>query len=432
MTISNYRIRTVRAREILDSRGNPTVEVDIVTEGGDLGRAAVPSGASTGIYEVLELRDKDPRRFFGKGVLKAISIVNEKLGPALVGFDVTNQKGIDQFLMNQDGTKQKKVLGGNTTLAISLAAAKAAAAALKKPVYKYLGGSRAAKLPVPLMNIINGGKHAGTRLSFQEFMIIPAGFDLFNDALRAGVEVYQALKDLLRRNYGPSSINVGDEGGFAPDLPNTKEALNNLIRAIEAAGYDPKRQVMLGLDCASSSLYNKEFKKYLVDGKELTREELLQFLIELVEEYPLISIEDPFDEEDFDYFAEITRKIGSKVQIVGDDLFVTNIERLSRGISLGAANALLLKVNQIGTLSEALDAAQLATKNNYRVVVSHRSGETEDPVIADIAVGIGSGQIKTGAPARGERTAKYNQLLRISEELSESALFPGLNVFLRR
>jgi enolase len=282
------------------------------------------------------------------------------------------------------------------------------------------------------MNVINGGKHAGTRLAFQEFMIIPAGFNLFSDALRAGVEVYQALKDLLRRNYGPPSINVGDEGGFAPDLPSTRDALDNLIKAIEAAGYDPKKQVMLGLDCASSSLYKEKSKKYLVDGKELKREELLQMLIDLVEEYPLLSIEDPFNEEDFEYFAAITKKIGNKVQIVGDDLFVTNIERLSRGVSLGSANALLLKVNQIGTLSEALDAAQFAMKNNYNVIVSHRSGETEDPVIADIAVGIGSGQIKTGAPARGERTAKYNQLLRISEELSESALFPGLSAFLRR
>jgi enolase len=430
MVTGNHKIRKVRAREILDSRGNPTVEAEVVTEGGAFGRAAVPSGASTGVYEVLELRDGDKRRFGGKGVLKAVSIINMKLGPALVGFDVKNQEGIDRFLVERDGTEQKKVLGGNTTLAISLAAAKAAAAALGQPIYKYLGGTQATKMPVPLMNIINGGKHAGTRLSFQEFMIIPAGFERFEEALRAGAEVYQALKELLRKKCGPTSINVGDEGGFAPDLADIRSALDNLLIAIETAGYDPKKQVMLGLDCASSSFYEKG--KYIVDGKELAKEELMQMLLDLVEEYPLLSIEDPFDEEDFESFAEITRKVGDRVQIVGDDLFVTNIKRLSKGISMGAANALLLKVNQIGTLSEALEAARLAAKNGYGVVVSHRSGETEDPIIADIAVGIGSGQIKTGAPARGERTAKYNQLLRISEELAGSAQFPGLGAFRRQ
>jgi len=427
-----HRIKSIKAREILDSRGNPTVETEILTEGGAIGRAAVPSGASTGIYEALELRDKDPTRFGGKGVLKAVSTINEELGPALVGFDVRDQKGIDRFLMERDGTEQKKVIGGNTMLAISLAATKAAAASLAQPIYKYLGGPQARKLPVPLMNIINGGKHAGTRLAFQEFMIIPIGFDRFDDALRAGAEVYQTLKDLLHKNYGPSSINVGDEGGFAPDLPSIRDALDNLTKAIETAGYDPKKQITLGLDCAASSLYNGNSKNYLVDGMELSKEDLLQMLLDLVDEYPLLSIEDPFDEEDFETFAEITRKVGSRVQIVGDDIFVTNIKRLSRGISMGAANALLLKVNQIGTLSEALDAAQLATKSNYSVVVSHRSGETEDPMIADIAVGIGSGQIKTGAPARGERTAKYNQLLRISEELAESAQYQGPSAFRHR
>jgi enolase len=426
-----HRIKSIRAREILDSRGNPTIEAEILTEGGALGRAAVPSGASTGIYEALELRDKDPRRFGGKGVLKAISTINERLGPSLVGFAVNDQKGIDRFLLERDGTDQKKILGGNTMLAISLAATKAAAAALAQPVYRYLGGPQARILPVPLMNIINGGKHAGTRLAFQEFMIVPVGFDRFDDALRSGVEVYQALKDLLHKGYGPSSINVGDEGGFAPDLPSVRDALDNLTRAIGLAGYDPKRQVMLGLDCAASSLHRGDSKSYLVDGRELAKEELLQMLLDLIDEYPLLSIEDPFDEEDFESFAEITRKVGSKVQIVGDDLFVTNIKRLSRGISLGAANALLLKVNQIGTLSEALDAAHMAAENDYGVVVSHRSGETEDPMIADIAVGIGSGQIKTGAPARGERTVKYNQLLRISAELAEDARYQGLGAFHR-
>ncbi|MBO3804231.1 MAG: phosphopyruvate hydratase [Candidatus Brockarchaeota archaeon] len=424
------RIRSVRAREILDSRGNPTVEAEVLTEGGAFGRAAVPSGASTGAYEAVELRDGDPGRFGGKGVLKAVSAINGKLGPALVGFDVTDQEGIDRFLAERDGTDQKKVLGGNTTLAVSLAAAKAAAAALGKPVYKHLGGAGASKLPVPLMNVINGGKHAGTKLAFQEFMIIPAGFGRFEDALRAGAEVYQALKDLLRRKYGPSSINVGDEGGFAPNLPDVRSALDNLAGAVEAAGYDAKRQVMLGLDCASSSIY--EDGKYLVDGKWVGSGELMEMLLGLVEDYKLLSIEDPFEEEDFESFAEITRKVGGKAQVVGDDIFVTNVKRLSKGISMGAANALLLKVNQIGTLSEALGAAKLAADNGYGVVVSHRSGETEDPVIADIAVGIGSGQIKTGAPARGERTAKYNQLLRISEELGGDARFPGLGAFLRR
>jgi len=423
------RIRSIRAREILDSRGNPTIEAEVLTEGGILGRAAVPSGASTGTYEALELRDRDPRRYCGKGVLGAVSIINGKLGPAMVGLDVADQRGIDRFLIERDGTEQKKSLGGNTTLAISLATARAAAAALAQPVYRHLGGPRACKLPVPLMNVINGGRHAGTRLAFQEFMIIPAGFNRFEDALRAGAEIYQALKDRLHENYGPSSINVGDEGGFAPDLPHVRDALDNLTEAIEAAGYDHKEQVMLGLDCAASSLYREDSKKYFVDGKGLAREEMLQMLLELIGDYPLLSIEDPFEEEDFGAFAEITRKVGSRVQIVGDDLFVTNIRRLSKGISMGAANALLLKVNQIGTLSEALDAAYLSTNNHYGVVVSHRSGETEDTIIADIAVGIGSGQIKAGAPARGERTAKYNQLLRISEELSGNAQFPGLDAF---
>jgi enolase len=426
------RIKSIRAREILDSRGNPTVEADIVTEGGAIGRAAVPSGASTGIYEALELRDKDPKRFRGKGVLKSVSIINEKIGPSLVGFDVMDQRAIDNFLIEQDGTEQKQVLGGNTALAVSLAAAKAAAAALGQPVYRYLGGPRARGLPVPLMNIINGGKHAGTRLAFQEFMVIPAGFKSFGDALRAGVEVYQNLKELLHKNYGPSSINVGDEGGFAPDLPTVRDALDNLIGAVEATGYDPKKQVLLGLDCAASSLHRDGSDEYFVDGKGFDREELLQVLLDLIDDYPLLSIEDPFDEEDFEMFVEITRKAGSRVQFVGDDLFVTNVKRLSKGISMGAANALLLKVNQIGTLSEALDAAQMATKANYGVVVSHRSGETEDPMIADIAVAIGSGQIKTGAPARGERTAKYNQLLRIAEELSETAQYPGFDAFRHR
>jgi len=427
-----HKIRSIKAREILDSRGNPTIEAEVLTEGGILGRAAVPSGASTGTYEALELRDGDPKRYGGKGVLGAVSMINGKLGPALIGFDVADQRGIDRFLIDRDGTEQKKALGGNTTLAISLAAAKAAAAALAQPVYRHLGGPRAWKLPVPLMNVINGGRHAGTRLAFQEFMIIPAGFNRFEDALRAGAEIYQTLKDRLHKNYGPSSINIGDEGGFAPDLPNVRDALDNLTGAIEAAGYDHKKQVMLGIDCAASSLYRKDSKKYFVDGKGLTREEMLQMLLELIGDYPLLSIEDPFEEEDFEAFAEITRKVGSRVQIVGDDLFVTNIRRLSKGISMGAANALLLKVNQIGTLSEALDAAYLSTKNHYGVVVSHRSGETEDTIIADIAVGIGSGQIKAGAPARGERTAKYNQLLRISEELSGSAQYPGLDAFRHR
>jgi len=428
---NGFEITLVKAREILDSRGQPTVEAEVWTLAGHFGRAAVPSGASTGAYEALEVRDGDVKRFKGKGVLKAVENVNKVIAPALTGLDSREQEKVDNTLLFLDGTENKSRLGANAILSVSLATAKAAANTAEKPLYKYLGGEGANILPVPLMNIINGGKHAGNKLSLQEFMIIPVGFKSFREALRAGAEVYQALKEILKEGYGAGAINVGDEGGFAPPMKLTDEALQALVKAVAKAGYD-ESDISLGLDCAASSFYIGDKRVYLVDGEEKTSEQLFEYYLNLIDKYPILSIEDPFEENDFQSFSIFTKEVGDKLQVVGDDLFVTNIKRLRQGVSIKAANALLLKVNQIGTLTEAVAAARYAFDNGYNVVVSHRSGETEDPFIADLSVALNAGQIKTGAPARGERTAKYNQLLRIEEELGSKSKYLGKEVFKRR
>lgn len=422
----DFVIKAVRGRWILDSRGNPTVEAEVVTQGGGLGRAAVPSGASTGKHEALELRDGG-REFQGKGVKKAVENINAIIAREIVGIDSRNQSSIDQRLVELDGTRNKSRLGANAILAVSLAAAHAAANTYGLPLYKYLGGLNARTLPVPLMNVINGGKHAGNELKIQEFMIVPVGARSFSEALRIGAEVYYSLRKHLVSKYGLGAVNVGDEGGFAPPMKATREALEALVAAIESAGYVPGKDVALALDAAASNFYNEERQVYTIDSRELSRAEMLEFYEKLIEEYPIISLEDPLHEEDFEGFAELTRSL--KVQVVGDDIFVTNVERLSRGIERGAANTLLLKVNQIGTLTEALEAARLAMSSNYSVIVSHRSGETEDATISHIAVALNTGQIKTGAPARGERVVKYNELLRIEEELGSWARYPGIRAF---
>ena len=419
-----FAIVYVRGREIIDSRGHPTVEADVVTRGG-IGRAAVPAGASKGAHEALELRDGG-KRFGGKGVTKAVRNVNEVIARELIGMDSRDQWAVDRTMIELDGTPNKSKLGANAILAVSLATAKAAADTYGMPLFRYLGGLNANVMPVPLMNVINGGKHAGNKLAIQEFMIVPVGADSFREALRIGCEVYYALREYLTSKYGRGAVNVGDEGGFAPPMEYTREALDALVRAIEIAGYEPGSDVLLALDAAATSFYDVDRDVYRVDGRELRRDEMLDFYVKLVEEYPIASVEDPLHEEDFEGFRAITEELGKRrVQVVGDDLFVTNPERLKRGIELGAANALLLKVNQIGTLSEALEAARIAREGGYRVVVSHRSGETEDETIAHLAVALNAGQIKTGAPARGERTAKYNELLRIEEYLGGEARFPG-------
>lgn len=422
----DFVISNIRGRWILDSRGNPTVEADLFTLGGGFGRAAVPSGASTGSHEALELRDGG-KKFHGKGVEKAVRNINEIIAKELIGLDSRNQALVDATMIRLDGTPNKSRLGANAILAVSLANAKAAADTYGLMLFQYLGGTRARTMPVPLMNIINGGKHAGNRLAIQEFLIVPVGADKFSDALRIGSEVYHSLKAYLKEKYGPTAINVGDEGGFAPPMEKTREALDALVAAIKAAGYEPGEDVMLALDAAATEFFDKEKQVYRIDGQEMTREQLLEFYRKLVEEYPIVSLEDPFHEEDFEGFALATREL--PIQIIGDDIFVTNVERLKKGIEMGAANALLLKVNQIGSLTEAMEAARLAMENKYAVVVSHRSGETEDAIIAHIAVALNCGQIKTGAPARGERTAKYNELLRIEEFLGRSAYFPGIKAF---
>ncbi|MEM3712763.1 MAG: phosphopyruvate hydratase [Thermoproteota archaeon] len=423
-----FRIRKVWGREIIDSRGNPTVEAIVELEGGSMGRAGVPSGASTGRYEAVELRDRDEKRFHGLGVSKAIRNIKEVIGPALIGLDSRNQREIDAKMLKLDGTPNKSKLGANAILAVSLSNAIAASEASRMELFEYLGEKKGIVLPVPLMNVINGGKHAGNDLSIQEFMIIPAGFRDFPSALRAGVEVYHSLKNVIVKKYGRSSINVGDEGGFAPPLNLSEQALELLSMAIEETGYS-SAEVLLGIDAASSSFYDSSSGKYKIDGKDLTEGELLDYYIELASRFKLKSIEDPFEENDFKSFAEITKKIGSRVQIVGDDLFVTNRERLINGIRNGAANALLFKLNQCGSLTESLDTFKTAVENKYRVIVSHRSGETEDTYISDIAVALNAGQIKTGAPCRGERTAKYNRLLRIHDRLGSKAKYGGQVVF---
>jgi len=410
------RIKTIHAREILDSRGNPTIEVEVTTEKGYLGRAAVPSGASTGIYEAVELRDGGTR-FHGKGVTKAVAAVDGEIAGRLIGLPVTEQRRIDEEMIRLDGTDNKGRLGGNAVLGVSVACAKAAAASMGLKLYEYID-REAPLLPVPFFNIINGGKHAGNQLDFQEFMVAPTGAKSFREALRMGSEIYQDLKSRLLKDYGKNAVNVGDEGGFSPPIDSPEEALDAITASAEEMGYGGVTR--LAMDVAASSFYKDG--GYSFKGKTLSRGELIDVYGELVSKYPISSIEDPLEEEDYEGFAEITRVL--PIQIVGDDLFVTNVKRLSKGIEMGACNSLLWKVNQIGSLTEARDAARLAMDSGYTVMASHRSGETEDPFVADLSVGIGCGQIKTGAPARGERTAKYNQLLRIEEWLGEKARYP--------
>jgi len=414
-----FTIDHIHAREILDSRGNPTVEVDIETETG-FGRASVPSGASTGTNEALELRDKD-KRYLGKGVTKAVTNVNTIISEAILGMDVRDQREIDTTMLELDGTQNKSILGANAILGVSLAVAHAAADSIGISLYRYLGGTNTFMLPCPTMNVINGGKHAGNELAIQEFMIQPGGAKTFSEALRMGAETYHTLGAILVKKYGNSAVNVGYEGGYAPPLKNTTDALDALTDAIEEAGYTKK--ITIGLDSAATEFYKDG--KYKVDGKKLSSGELIDFYAQLVDTYPILSIEDPFEEESFEDFAELTKKLKDTI-IIGDDLFVTNVKRLEQGIKMNAGNALLLKVNQIGTLSEAFDAARLAQKNRFKVVVSHRSAETEDTTIADISVALGAELIKTGAPARSERNAKYNQLLRIEEELGKAGRFVGI------
>ncbi|MGQ9759857.1 MAG: phosphopyruvate hydratase [Candidatus Methanomethylicaceae archaeon] len=422
----DFSIKKVLAREVLDSRGNPTVEAEVFTGGGS-GRASVPSGASTGTHEALELRDGN-KRFHGKGALKACRNINKIIGPAILGMDSRNIKNIDEKMIAMDGTENKSKLGANAILAVSMAVAKAAANTAGVPLFKFLNPSSNI-IPAPLMNIINGGKHAGNTLAIQEFMIIPAGMPSFKESLRVGCEIYMQLKEFLKNHYGPLAINVGDEGGFAPSISCTMEALDAIERSIIDAGYS-KREVKLGIDSAASSFYRNG--SYLIDGRELSPGELLDYYCGIISDFPIILLEDPFQEEDYESFVNITKKLGKKVQIVGDDIFVTNINRFRKGVELGAANAILLKVNQIGTLTESIEVANFAFKNNYGVIVSHRSGETEDHYIADLAVALGTGKIKTGAPARGERVVKYNQLIRIEEMLGSGARYLGFDAFTTR
>lgn len=422
-------ISSIYAREVLDSRGNPTIEVEVFTESGAFGRAIVPSGASTGEHEAIELRDKDKDRYLGKGVLKAVKNVNEVIAPNLIGYDVTFQTSIDQIMLDLDGTKNKSKLGANAILGVSLAVAKAAADFVGLPLYLYLGGFNAKQLPTPMMNIINGGSHADNNVDFQEFMIMPVGAKTFREALRMGAEIFHNLKKVLS-GYGYNT-SVGDEGGFAPDLDSNEAGLKVIIEAIEKAGFKPGEDIVLAMDVAASEFYNKDKKVYELKGedKELTNEEMVDFYEKLIDKYPIISIEDGLDENDWKGWAKLTRKLGKKVQLVGDDLFVTNTEKLSRGIDEGVANSILIKVNQIGTLTETFNAIEMAKKAGYTAVISHRSGETEDTTIAEIAVATNSGQIKTGSLSRTDRIAKYNQLLRIEEELDEVALYKGLDTF---
>ncbi len=420
-------IEGIGAREILDSRGNPTVEVEVVLEDGTAARASVPSGASTGAFEAVERRDGDKGRYLGKGVQDAVDAVVEQIAPELIGEEADDQRYIDQAMIDLDGTPNKGKLGANAILGVSLAVAKAAAKYADLPLYKYLGGPNAHVLPVPMMNILNGGSHADSNVDIQEFMIAPIGFENYSDALRAGVEVYHSLKSVLHDRG--LSTGLGDEGGFAPNLESNAAALDLIIEAIEKAGYKPGEQVALALDVASSEFYNDG--AYDFEGQKKSAEEMSAYYADLVAKYPLVSIEDPLDENDWAGYKTLTEQIGDKVQIVGDDLFVTNPERLEKGINEGAANALLVKVNQIGSLTETLDAMELAQRNEYRCMVSHRSGETEDVTIADLAVATNAGQIKTGAPARSERVAKYNQLLRIEEELGDAAVYAGKSAFPR-
>lgn len=420
-------ITAVHARQILDSRGNPTVEVEVLLEDGAFARAAVPSGASTGEWEAVERRDGDKSVYLGKGVLGAVKSVIEEIAEEVIGIEASDQRAVDAAMIALDATNNKGKLGANAILGVSLAVAKAAAESADLPLYKYLGGPNAHVLPVPMMNILNGGSHADSNVDIQEFMIAPIGFDNYSDALRAGVEVYHSLKSVLHDRG--LATGLGDEGGFAPNLESNAAALDLIVEAIEKAGYKPGEQVALALDVASSEFYNDG--AYDFEGQKKSAAEMSAYYADLVAKYPLVSIEDPLDENDWEGYKTLTEQIGDKVQIVGDDLFVTNPERLARGIEERAANALLVKVNQIGSLTETLDAMELAQRHEYRCMVSHRSGETEDVTIADLAVATNAGQIKTGAPARSERVAKYNQLLRIEEELGDAAVYAGKSAFPR-
>jgi enolase len=421
-------IEEIRAREILDSRGNPTVEAEVILESGEVGRAAVPSGASTGEHEAVELRDGDEKRYFGKGVLKAVSNVNEIIAPEIVGLDALDQVEVDGSLIGLDGTPNKSKLGANATLAVSLATARAAAAYLEIPLYQYLGGPNARTLPVPMMNIVNGGAHADNNVDFQEFMVVPVGASSFGESLRIGAEVFHTLKSVLKRKGYATS--VGDEGGFAPNLRSNEEAIETMLEAINHAGYSAGKDCLLALDPAASEFYDGShyvFKKS--DGRKLTSAQMVQFWRSWSDQYPIVSIEDGMAENDWDGWKALTDVLGGRVQLVGDDLFVTNTDFLRKGIELGVANSILIKVNQIGTLTETLDCIELAKTNKRTVVISHRSGETEDPFIADLAVATSAGQIKTGSLSRTDRIAKYNQLLRIEEDLRGAARYPGRNAF---
>ncbi|WP_440711152.1 phosphopyruvate hydratase [Herbiconiux sp. YIM B11900] len=420
-------IEAVGAREILDSRGNPTVEVEVLLEDGVVSRAAVPSGASTGAFEAYELRDGDKGRYLGKGVQKAVDAVIDEIGPALEGFDATDQRLVDAAMIALDGTENKKRLGANAILGVSLAVARAAADSADLPLFRYVGGPNAHTLPVPLMNIVNGGAHADTGVDIQEFMAVPLGAESFSEALRWGVETYHSLKSLLKSKG--LSTGLGDEGGFAPELPNNREALDFILEAITQAGFTPGKDIALALDCAASEFFDGGV--YTFEGQKRSAQEMSAYYADLVANYPLVSIEDPLNEDDWEGWAHLTAEVGSKVQLVGDDLYVTNPARLAQGIAEKAGNSILVKVNQIGTLTETLDAVALAQRSGMTAILSHRSGETEDTTIADLAVAVDAGQIKTGAPARSERVAKYNQLLRIEEELAEAAVYAGRSAFPR-
>ena len=418
-------ISEIFARQILDSRGNPTVEVDVITDEGAIGRAAVPSGASTGIHEAVELRDGDKKKYLGKGVLKAVGNVNKLIAPELLGYDVADQTGIDGRMIQLDGTANKSKLGANAILAISMAVAKAAAEEASLPLYRYVGGTNAKTLPIPMMNILNGGAHADNKIDFQEFMVMPVGASSFSEGLRWGVEIFHALKSVLKKNG--YSTNVGDEGGFAPDIQSNEEAIDTVMTAITTAGYKPGSQVAIAMDPAVSEMYDSVKKVYHFhksDGKKLSSEKMVGFWANWVKNYPIVSIEDGMAEDDWKGWKLLTDKVGDKIQLVGDDLFVTNVIRLQQGIDTGVGNALLVKVNQIGTVTETINAVTLAQHNGYNTIMSHRSGETEDTTIADLAVALNCGQIKTGSASRTDRIAKYNQLIRIEELLGSSAIYP--------
>lgn len=422
-------ISNIHAREILDSRGNPTVEVEVWTESGGFGRAGVPSGASTGAFEAVELRDNDKSRYLGKGVSVAVSNVNDIIAPEIIGMDALEQVAIDSRLIELDGTHNKGKLGANAILGVSMAVAKAAANTLGLPLYQYLGGINGKVLPVPMMNILNGGQHADNNVDIQEFMVMPVGACCFKEALRMGAEIFHSLKSVLK-SKGLNTA-VGDEGGFAPNLTSNEEALKTIVEAIEKAGYVPGKDIMLALDVAATELYDKETQMYNLsgEGKSFNRAQMVDYYADLVSKYPIISIEDGMDEEDWIGWANLTERLGKKIQLVGDDLFVTNTERLQKGINEGVANSILIKLNQIGTITETLDAIEMAKIAGYTAVVSHRSGETDDSTIADLVIAVNAGQIKTGAPSRIDRVAKYNQLLRLEEMLGTSAQYKGLDVF---